>query len=39
MRESIGGNGIDFVYELFDSSHTIQESYNHEGYIILYPKI
>jgi hypothetical protein len=37
-RDLIGGDGIEFVYELFEQTHTIHESYFDEGYIFLFPK-
>jgi hypothetical protein len=32
-----GGDGIDFVYELFEDTHTIIKSYVCQGFIILFP--
>ena len=37
MREVLGDNNIDFVYNLFKETHIIIESYLSEGYIILFP--
>lgn len=37
-RKTMGGNGIDFVYRLFQDTHEIVRDYRNEGYIILKPK-
>lgn len=36
-RATAGGDGIDFVYELFEKTHTIIKSYVCQGFIILFP--
>jgi len=38
-RLTIGGDGIKFIYELFDTTHDIILDYNNEGYIIVLPKL
>ena len=38
-RLKMGGNGIDFIYQLFESTHTISRDYRNEGYIILEPHV
>jgi hypothetical protein len=37
-RAALGGDGIQFIYELFDETHHIQKDYKEQGYIILTPK-
>lgn len=37
-RNKFGGDGIDFIYELFYETHIINKDYRDEGYIILTPK-
>jgi hypothetical protein len=36
-REVAGADNIDFVYELFDETHYIIESYVAQGFLILFP--
>lgn len=36
-KDIAGGNGIDFVYELFDETHVIIKSYLHQGFVIMFP--
>jgi hypothetical protein len=36
-RDTLGGDGIDFIHELYADSHEIRRDYAHEGYIILTP--
>lgn len=36
-RNKYGGDGIDFVTELFEETHYIVKSYNKQGFIILFP--
>jgi hypothetical protein len=36
-RKKYGGDGIDFVGELFDETHYVVKSYNKQGFIILLP--
>jgi len=38
-RSTLGGNGIDFIYNNFSNTHTVARDYNDEGYILLTPKI
>jgi len=37
-RHIYGRDGIDFIYNMFDRTHTIKKLYNDEGYIIMLPK-
>lgn len=37
FRKEAGGDNIDFVYELFDETHVIIESYVAQGFLILFP--
>ncbi len=37
-RKTIGLNGINFIYELFDKTHNIEKNYKHQGYVVLKPK-
>lgn len=37
LRNVAGADGIDFVYELFDETHIIIESYIAQGFLILFP--
>ena len=36
-RVPLGGNGVDFIYELFSETHIITKSYRNHGYIELVP--
>jgi len=36
-RARLGGNGIDFIYKNFESTHNIIKDYGDQGYIILTP--
>lgn len=36
-RTKYGGDGIEFVEELFEDSHYVVKSYNKQGFIILFP--
>jgi len=36
-RKQAGSDNIDFVYELFDKTHVIIESYLAQGFLILFP--
>lgn len=38
-RKRIGGDGIKFIYDLFDKTHKISRDYRNEGYIILKPHV
>lgn len=38
-RTTIGGNDIDFIYNLCKKTHYIYESYASEGFVILFPRI
>lgn len=37
-RRRLGGDGIGFIYELFDETHNIERDLRDQGYIILTPK-
>lgn len=37
-RKLYGGEGIQFIYDLFDKTHNIGKLMNHQGYVILAPK-
>lgn len=37
-RKKMGGNGIKFIYEMFEKTHNIVKDYRDQGYIILTPK-
>lgn len=37
LRAKAGADNIDFVYELFDDTHYIIESYAAQGFLILFP--
>jgi len=36
-RSKYGGDGIDFIDELFEETHYVIKSYNKQGFIILFP--
>jgi hypothetical protein len=36
-RTRLGGDGIDFIYNNFESTHNITKDYSDQGYIILTP--
>jgi len=36
-RKKYGGDGIEFIDELFDETHYVVKSYNKQGFIILFP--
>ena len=36
-RSKYGGDGIEFVEELFEETHYVVKSYNQQGYIMLFP--
>lgn len=38
-RTKIGGNGIQFVYDMFEKTHTIEKDFRDQGYLIIKPKI
>lgn len=38
-RSVLGGDGIDFIYDLFETTHNIEKLYSAQGYIVLTPKI
>ena len=38
-RPKMGGNGIDFIDDLFKGTHTITRDYRNEGYIVLEPHV
>ena len=37
-RGKYGGNGIEFIYELFGETHDIRKDFQSQGYIIIEPK-
>lgn len=37
-RKRIGGDNIDFIFELFEETHIIERDLRHQGFIILTPK-
>jgi tRNA splicing endonuclease len=37
-RELLGGEGIDFIFEIFSTTHQIYRDYRDQGYIIVTPK-
>jgi hypothetical protein len=38
LRAQAGGNGIDFVHEIFNGSHNIEKDLRHQGFLIITPK-
>jgi len=38
-RKTMGGDGIDFIYRMFQDTHEIIRDYRNEGYIILKPNV
>jgi hypothetical protein len=38
LRTQAGGDGVDFVYEMFSDTHHIFKSYAKQGFLILLPK-
>jgi hypothetical protein len=38
-RKELGGDGIDFVYDLFAETHYIERDYRYQGFIILTPML
>jgi len=37
-RSTLGADGIDFIYELFDKTHDISKDFRDQGYIVITPK-
>lgn len=37
-RKELGGDGLDFITEKYDSTHTVHKDYSHQGYLFLMPK-
>jgi len=37
-RSRLGLDGVDFIHNLFDETHTVEKDYRFQGYIILKPK-
>ena len=33
----VGNNNIDFIYEMFEKTHTIEKSMNKQGFLIIEP--
>jgi len=38
LRQALGSEGIDFIYELLSNTHDITKNYKSQGYIIALPK-
>ena len=38
-RKKYGGDGIEFIEEMFDDTHYVVRSYNKQGFIILFPYV
>lgn len=38
LRDAAGGDGVDFVYEMFSDTHHIFKTYVKQGFIIMLPK-
>lgn len=38
-REQFGCQGNEFVYEMFDKTHHIYESYPQQGFVIMFPRL
>lgn len=38
LRAQAGGDGIDFIYEIFDSTHNIEKDLRFQGFLIITPK-
>ncbi len=38
-RKILGGDNINFIYELFEKTHIIEKDFRDQGYIIVKPKI
>jgi len=36
-RKQIGGNGIDFIYDMFSETHYIEKDYRFQGFVLLTP--
>ncbi len=36
-RKKYGGDGIEFIEEMFDDTHYVVKSYNKQGFVILLP--
>jgi hypothetical protein len=37
-RKELGGEGIDFIINKYESTHNIHKNFNHQGYLFLLPK-
>lgn len=37
-RHLLGGNGIEFIHNIFNETHSITKDYREQGYLILEPK-
>jgi hypothetical protein len=37
-RQELGTNGIQFIIDMFEKTHTIARDFRHQGYIIITPK-
>lgn len=38
LRSVAGGDGIDFVYDIFDKTHNIEKDLRYQGYLVITPK-
>lgn len=38
LRGQAGGDGIDFIYEIFGETHNIEKDLRHQGFLIITPK-
>lgn len=36
-RRHLGGNGIQFIYDIFGKTHVVTKDYRDQGYILLFP--
>jgi hypothetical protein len=38
LKSQVGGDGIDFIFELFQDTHNIERDLRHQGFLIITPK-
>lgn len=38
LRAQAGGNGIEFIHEIFGETHNIEKDLRHQGFLIITPK-
>jgi hypothetical protein len=38
LRKQAGGNGIEFIHQIFDETHNIEKDLRHQGFLIITPK-